>query len=145
MQFDWDLPNNAGNWFLSYDGSNNTAQRMGISRTVEGDVVVRVKPMPMLSASYVVQYSTGYFMDSISLDTTILLAQHHALPETQAALSLLSRARWTDDVKADRDRRKDLSQSLEYDLQTFNKDFEDFIRGGISGAKMGRVATMSVD
>jgi hypothetical protein len=21
MQFDWDLPNNAGNWFLSYDGS----------------------------------------------------------------------------------------------------------------------------
>jgi hypothetical protein len=118
---------------------------MGISRTVEGDVVVRVKPMPMLSASYVVQYSTGYFMDSISLDTTILLAQHHALPETQAALSLLSRCRWSDDVKADRDRRKDLSQSLEYDVTTFNKDFEDFIRGGISGAKMSRMNVMSID
>lgn len=145
LQFDWGLPNNAGNWFLTWNGSNNTAMRMAISRSVEGDVVIRVLPTPMLSASYVVQFSTGYFMDTASLDTAVLLAQHHALPETQAALSLLSRARWSDDAKADRDRRKDLAASLQFDLETFNKDFEDFIRGGISNAKMSRVETMSID
>lgn len=145
MQFDWGVPNNAGNWFLGYDGSPNTAQRMGISRTVEGDVVVRVFPVPQLAASYVIQFSTGFVVGNVSLDTTVLLEQHHALPETQAALSLLSRARWSDSSADDRDRRKDLSQSLQYDMEVFNKDFEDFIRSGISGAKMGHIATMGID
>lgn len=145
MQYDWGFPNNAGNWFLTYDGSNNTAMRMAIYRSVEGDVNVRVFPIPQLSASYIVQFSTGFFMDSVSLDTTILLAQHHMLPETQAALSLLSRTRWSDSLKDDRGRRKDLAESLQYDISIFNKDFEDLIRGGISGAKMGQINCLSID
>jgi hypothetical protein len=135
LQYDWGFPNNAGNWFQAWDGSNNTAMRMAISRSVEGDVVIRVLPTPQLSASYVVQYSTGYFLDTASLDTTVLLEQHHALPETQAALSLLSRARWSDDAKADRERRKDLAQSLQFDMTVFDRDFEDFIRAGFQARR----------
>lgn len=144
LQYDWGLPDNVGSWMLTGDGSFHTAQRFAISRSFEGDVVVRVKPTPQLACSYVFQFSTGYVANSLSLDTTVLLEQHHAVPETQSAISLLSRCRWSDDIAADRDRRKDLAASLQYDLTTFNKDFEDFLRGGISGAKMSRIHTMEI-
>lgn len=144
MHFNWGYPNNIASSFLTADGSPNTATRMAFYRDEVGDVSVKVFPPPQLSASYIVLFSIGSFIDTADLDSSPLLAEHHMLPEVRAAISLLPQTEWDADEKLNSQRRKEFMLGLKNDEAIFSANFENTIRAQM-GAKMMVVNTLSFD
>lgn len=124
--------------------SPHNVQRMAFYRTPDGSVCVKVQPAPQLSATYEILYSTGSWASEASLDESPLLAEHHALPEIRAAMSLLPLTKWGDDAKENRERRKEFAMSFARDESILFDDFQNYVRN-INGSRMARMATMSFD
>lgn len=129
MNFNWPYPQNMASWMGNADGSPNTAMRMAFYRKGGEDAVwVRVLPTPALSAIYSITYTIGAWADDAGLDSSPVLNQFHPLIEVQSALSLLPHAEWTDDPKENRERRKELRDSLLYDEAALKDGFQRYIR-----------------
>lgn len=130
LNYDWNLPQNAASWFGNWDGTPNTAVRMAFYRKGgEDNMWVRVLPTPALSATYTITYAIGSWVDDAGLDASPVLNQFHPLIEIQSALSLLPHAEWTDDKADNRERRKELRDSLLYDEAAVKDGFQRYIRG----------------
>jgi hypothetical protein len=143
LQFNWGLPANIAEAYWSPDGSPNTAQRMAFFRDPEGGVNVRVFPIPQLTAQYVILWAQGDWYDS-ALDSSPLLSEHHQFPRTRASLSLLPHCRWFDDEAENRERRKELAQSLQYEEAIFKEDFDVYV-AGINNSRMTQMYVMGID
>lgn len=124
----WDLPNNAGNWMINWDGSNHTAQRMAFFRQAgENNTYVRVKPTPQRTAEYRILYSIGNWTDFAALNSSPLLSEHHHLIEVRAALNVLPLCAWWDDENMNRERRKELAMSLKNEEAMYAVDWSRYI------------------
>lgn len=109
---DWPFPKDFGGGF-SLDGSPNTASRMAFFRKSGTDqVYVRVLPIPRQSASYQVLYQVGVYGETVPLDETPLLPEHHALLEVRTALAALPHCEWSDDQRANDNKRERLAAAL---------------------------------
>jgi hypothetical protein len=146
----WNVQDIHFNWselygynFLSpWPGIN--AQRMAFFRTPDGSVSVKIQPIPQLTATYEILYSTGSWASEASLDESPLLAEHHALPEVRACMSLLPLTKWGDDQKENRERRKEFAASLGRDDSILFEDYQNYVRN-INGNKMSQMVTMGFD
>jgi hypothetical protein len=127
LNYNWGLPVNVASWTYN-DGSPCTAQRIAFFRKSDDSIWVRVLPMPQLSAQYQITFELGNWIDSAGLEQSTVLSQFHNLPEIWACQSVLPQCRWSDDVKADRDQRKDLAASLAADESRVRDTFETYIR-----------------
>lgn len=129
MNYNWPYPQNMASWIGNWDGSPNTAVRMAFFRKGGTDEMwVRVLPVPALSATYTITYSVGAWADDAGLDSSPVLNQFHPLIEVQSALSLLPHAEWVDDAKENRERRKELKESLLYDESALRDGFQRYVR-----------------
>lgn len=112
LSFDWGRPE-------SYAGG---VERIGWYRS-NGILNLKVLPIPQQSASYRITYSIGNWMDTASLDDSPVLSEFHPLVETLAARSLLAASEWSDDKKADAEKRKELAQIFSADVERMDDDF----------------------
>jgi hypothetical protein len=129
MDFNWLLPNDFAGYIAGWDGSNTTAMRMAFFRKQGfSSVFVRVKPIPQLSASYRVLYEIGDWTKTVGLGDELLLPEHHDLPLTRAAISLLPYSDWSSDKALDSVLRKELAMSLANDEQEYAALFNEHIR-----------------
>jgi hypothetical protein len=144
MNFNWGLPANIAEAYWSPDGSPNTAQRMAFFRDPVGQVFVKVYPIPQLDAQYEILWAQGLWADEAGLDESPLLAEHHQFPRVRAALALLPHASWFDSEPDNRERRKELAQSLQYEEAIFRSDFDDYV-ANINNSRMTQLYTMSFD
>lgn len=134
LYYDWGLPANVASYVYSWDGSPCTAARIAFYRKPDDTSIwVRVLPMPMLSATYLVCYSQGTWADDAAISSSPLLAQFHPLIRMKANLLLLPRTAWWDEStvegrKANQDRRKEIAASQEDARKDYEDDFSRFIR-----------------
>lgn len=132
LYFDWGLPANLASYIYTYDGSPNTAARIAFyKKPNDPSQWVRVLPMPALSAQYLVTFSTGDWVDSVSLDNSPLLSQFSPLIEMNATEALLSLTSWYSekaDEKLNQDRRKEIIASMARMRQGYEDEFDRFIR-----------------
>jgi hypothetical protein len=124
--------------------SPHNAQRMAFFRTPDGSVYLKIQPRPQLTTTYEILFSTGSWASEASLDESPLLAEHHALPEIRACMSLLPLTKWGDDQKENRERRKEFAESLGRDDAILFEDYQNYVRN-INGSRMMKMATMSID
>lgn len=127
LNYNWGLPVNVASWTFN-DGSPNTAQRIAFYRKSDDSIWIRVLPMPALSAQYAITFELGNWIDSAGLEQSTVLSQFHNLPEIWACQSVLSLCRWSGDIKADREQRRDLKESLVADESRVRDSFEVYIR-----------------
>lgn len=128
ISVDWNLPNDAGNWMINWDGSNHTAQRMAFFRQAGQDnTYVRVKPVPKHIAEYRILYSIGNWVDAASLNSSPLLSEHHHLIAVRAALNVLPLCSWWDEEVLNQNRRKELALSLKNEEALYATDWSRYI------------------
>lgn len=116
-------------WPAYYDGSNHTA--LGVAFYEKGGVdgwYARIRPVPQLAAQYRIIYGLGNWVQQAGLQDSPVLSEHHHLLETRIALSVLAMTRWSDDIAADRETRKEFAAQLANDNQQFTRDFEIYLR-----------------
>lgn len=126
LNYDWNLPVNIAS-FMFTDGSPNTAQRMAFYYKNNGELWVRVLPMPNLSGSYQVTFSVGEWADSAAITDSPILNQFHELIEVWAAFSILPSCEWSDDPKENRERRKEYGIALKDAQGRVQPEFENYI------------------
>lgn len=129
LDYNWLVPRNCAGWYAAPDGSNTTALRTAFFRK-EGfnSVYVRVRPVPQLSAQYLIVYEIGDWTGNAGLQSELLLPEHHDLVITRIALSILPLCDWTDDEALNSNRRKELSMSLMKDEAEYSSLFEVYKR-----------------
>lgn len=124
----WELPNDAGNWMINWDGSRHTAQRIAFFRKDGSDNVwVRIKPKPMQSCEYRIIYSIGSWADDAGLNDSPLLREHHHYFEVSSALNLLPSCSWWGDEALNQTRRKELATSLLKEESRYSVDWSRYI------------------
>ena len=131
LQYDWGLPVNIAS-FMFTDGSPNTAQRMGFYYKNNGELWVRVLPMPNLSGTYQITFSSGAWADDAAITDSPILTQFHELIEVWAAQSVLPHCEWSGDAKENRERRKEYAQALKNDQARVEPEFEHYVSNLIS-------------
>jgi len=89
----------------------------------------KVRPIPTENADYYVSYSVGAWAQDASLDDSPLLAQHHHLLVCQIARDALPAAEWSNDPKADDYKRQSLERSLSRRIESYERDFGQYIAG----------------
>jgi hypothetical protein len=143
---DWPFPKDAGvGW--SVDGSPNTAGRLAFFRKSGTDQIwVRVLPIPQQSAEYQVLYQVGVYGETVPLDETPLLPEHHGLIEVRAAIAALPHCEWSDDQRANTERRKELAMTLDVDQQRLERIFRRYIATTSASVRPSyRVPPFSID
>lgn len=131
MNFNQEIPDNLASGLVGVDGSNCTAQRIAFLRKdgLADNVFVRVSPIPQQPAQYSILYSIGNWIDTAAITSSPVLTEHHQLPEVQASIDLLpSSDWWVGDEKANRGRRAELADSLNFTVRAFEDDFAKYIR-----------------
>ncbi len=126
----WVWPQYAG-------GSSHTA--MGVAFYQKDGApgwYARVRPLPQASAQYKILYSIGNWAESAGLSSSPVLTDHHHLIEVRTAMSALPMARWSEDEKANTEKRKELALSLMNDERAFRRDFETYLRS-LSQSRIG--------
>lgn len=127
FNFDWGLPRNWGGGY-SWDGSPNTAARIAFFRKSGTDqVYARVIPIPQQSAQYQILYQVGVYGETVPLDETPLLPEHHALIETWTALAALPHCEWSDDKADNSNRRRELGVTLMDERARLERNFERYL------------------
>lgn len=144
MQFDWGWPVNAASWMWT-DGSPNTAMRMAFYYKDDGTPWVRVLPMPMLSASYLITFESGDYTSTVGMEQSPILTQFHALIEAWAALSFLPSCEWYDDPKENREHRRELAASLKNDENRIADEFDRHVRSLVIDQMGTRVSSFDND
>jgi hypothetical protein len=127
MNFNWPYPTNIASW-LATDGSNCTAMRMAFYYQDDGSRWVRVLPKPQLAASYLVSFASGDWASNISLETSPVLTQFHALPEIWAAQSFLPSCQWSADQKYNSAHREEIAIALKNDEMRIADSFDRYKR-----------------
>lgn len=121
-------PKDGANAFASADGSNHTAAGLAFYR-VEGNAVrARVRPVPQASAMYRIIYMTGDWSSNAALDSSPVLTEHHQLIEVRSALAVLPLSEWSDDDKANQEKRRNFGDVFRGEERLFRRDFEAYIR-----------------
>jgi hypothetical protein len=145
----YDGPRDGANWFGGFlDGSNHTALGIAFLREPSGQVVkARIRPVPQAPATYRIIYAVGPWAESAALDSSPVLAEHHHLIETRAAIACLPDARWwltdaaigSDEWKAveaaNADQRKTRMLTLGKDEVRYTRDFELYV-SSLNGARI---------
>lgn len=127
FNMNWDFPKNFGNAF-SYDGSPNNAERLAFFRKAGTDQVwVRVLPIPQQSADYQILYQIGVYGETVPLEETPLIPEHHGLIEVRTAINALPHCEWDDDAGRNADKRKELALTLADDRSMFYRLFKQYI------------------
>lgn len=144
LYFDWNLPQNIGNWLFT-DGSNCTAARMAFYYRDDGSRWVRVLPQPRLQATYTILFASGNWAESAGLESSPVLGQFHSLVETWAAQSLLPSCEWWDDQRLNMEHRKELAAALVNDQVRFEQEFDRYIRNLVSEHMTIRASSLDED
>lgn len=110
LNYDWDMPVNFGGAF-AIDGSPHSTLRIAFFRR-GGLVKARVLPVPAQAATFRILYQVGVFGETMPLDDSILLPEHHGLIEVRTALAALPHCEWFDAEDANKARRAELAASL---------------------------------
>ena len=135
VHFDWGLPENVASGFNT--GSPHTAIRIAFYRK-QGVLHARVLPTPTTSATYKVLYQIGVYGETVPLDETPFLPEHHSLIELRTAISALPHSEWFDnDDDRNRRRREELALSMAPDSERLERNFRSYItsitgKGGMS-------------
>lgn len=127
FNFDWEYPKDFGSTFV-LDGSPNNAMRLAFFRKSGQDAVwVRVVPIPAASAEYQILYQVGVYGESVPLDETPVLPEHHALIEIWTALAVLPHCKWGDDSKVNDTMQAKLFATLDQERQRLEVVFNRYI------------------
>lgn len=129
IAFDWGVPSDSGSYFMGYDGSGHSAQRVSIFW--KGNVAyAQFMPKP----AYVCEYQFRYLQNAnlvgqMALNQEPIPAEDADVVEIRAAKSLLALAEWEDpgtkegrEINAER--RKDLIVTLRDDEALAVRQFE---------------------
>ncbi len=122
----WGLPQDVG-MSMSGDGSGNAARLAFYRKSGTDQVYVRVRPIPQAGDSYKVLYQVGVYGETVPLDETPLLPEHHALIEIRTAIALLPHCQWSEDKAENAAKRKDLAMSLAFDSADLERDFIRYV------------------
>lgn len=143
---DWPFPKNFGSSF-SVDGSPNNAARLAFFRKGGTDqVYVRVLPIPSQSADYQILYQVGVYGETVPLDETPLLPEHHGLLEVRTALAALPHCEWDDNDDRNDYKRKALGITLSADEQRLYALFRRYITTTSASVRPSyRVPTFEID
>lgn len=144
LNFAWPYPVNISSWMYS-DGSNCTAMRMAFYYKDDGSRWVRVLPQPQLSAQYLITFAEGDFLSSAGLETSPVLSQFHALPETWAALSYLPSCQWTSDQGYNMKHRNEIALALKNDEQRIAPEFDAYCRNIVQDHMGTRLSSFDDD
>lgn len=126
LAFQWGLPNDAGTFTYNWGSSNHSAQRVAFYWS-NGIPYLEFQPLPKASATYLLRYVIGNSVDAMSLSDPLSLGEvGDTLAEVRAATSLLPFADWSDDSAENKDRRKELGTTLNWEdgllLQQYDAD-----------------------
>lgn len=129
LNFDWPFPKNLGALMMNYDGSPHTAQRIAFFRKSGLDqVYARVIPTPQTTATYNVLYQIGEFMGVASLDTVLLLPQHHNLITIRTCLEVLPLCEWDDNEAINLAKRKELAVTFVPLERRLTSEYVDYLK-----------------
>lgn len=144
LNYDWGLPVNVASWTFT-NGSPNTAVRAAFYYKNNGELWVRILPMPNLSAQYLITASVGEWADSAAITDSPILNQFHEVIEVWAAQSLLPTSSWWEDEKENRERRKEYTVSLKNDQMRVEPDFLLYARSIVSDHLASRDSSLDDD
>ena len=105
-----------------------TIEQMAFYRTgvVNQQVKVQIQPAPVESAVYVITYLVGQMSNDDPLTSTIAVPEHATLVQLRNAVSQLPYTQWSEDRKADMERKQELLAAFEYQLARKERIFAEY-------------------
>lgn len=89
----------------------------------DNDLWFRLAPFVGALQSVTITYSTGNWVDNLSLGNTAVLSEHHHLVHTRTAMDLLPAAEWKTDENFNQARRENLARSFIAAEQRYAQQF----------------------
>jgi len=97
------------------------------SQVLNAEYKISLQPQPQQSATYEISYIQGYLGTDDPLESAIQLPEHAELARLRGAIAQLPYAQWSDDATADREKRSELAQAFQYQLQRKEGIFQRYI------------------
>ena len=121
-----------GNYYGIYSmpwAYETTLEKMAFYRTgtVDQEYMVQVQPMPQESAVYEIYYVPGGVDADAALSSATAMPEFSNLVQLRAATALLPLAKWYEDEKENREKRKELAASYLYQLERKEMLFASYI------------------
>lgn len=89
----------------------------------DSDLWFRLAPFTNAVSSVTIVYSTGDWIENLSIENTAVLSNHHHLVHTRAAMNCLPGAEWKNDENYNQLKRTNLAQSLAAAEQRYAREF----------------------
>lgn len=123
LAFNWGLPMDAGAYVSNLDGSNHSAERVAFY-WASGVAYCEFQPIPRSACTYVLRFVVGDSVDAMSLSDPLALGEvGDSLAEVYAAISMLPFSDYEDDQDENREKRKELGTTLDWEGKMLNEQF----------------------
>jgi hypothetical protein len=109
----WQGYANSGPWTIE-----STTEKMSFFRegVTDSQYYASIEPAPQDTATYEITYVPGVASQDDPLSSVTQLPEHAALVQLRTAVALLPYAKWYEDEKENRIKRRELSEALIYQL-----------------------------
>src|SRR6185369_5344724 len=116
-------------WGAGVGWLSETLEHMSFYRdgAMNPQPMVSIQPAPQQSWTYKIHYMPGYIAPNYSLETAVQLPEHQELLRLRAAMAALNYSEWGDDMAFNRQKRLDLAQGFQYQLDRKEKLFANYI------------------
>lgn len=79
----------------------------------DNDLFMRVAPFVLNNTVLTITFSTGTWIENLTMDSVAALKNHHGLVKTRVKLSLLDACEWSENLEADEIKRRNIRIGLE--------------------------------
>lgn len=109
---------------------SETPEKMSFYRegVTNAQYKVSIQPAPAVSWTYIVTFLPGYIGTGDALETAVQMPEHAELIRMRAAMALLNYSRWGVDEAFNRQKRMDLMQGFQYQLERKERLFSKYIQ-----------------
>jgi len=88
--------------------------------------MVSVMPQPQSAQTYIIHYIPGFLANNVALSTSIQMPEHQSLIQLRSASAMLPYTEWGDDKTYNANRRKELAEGFQYQLERKEELFKDY-------------------
>lgn len=89
----------------------------------DSDLYMRVAPFVLNNTVLTITFSTGSWVENLTMDSVAVLKNHHGLVETRASINILPGCEWSENLEADEVKRGNLMRTLAIQEERQSKNF----------------------